>query len=319
MMPSQLLLTNTNKLKTITQMKKIFAFAAAATVVLCACSNGGVPKGNPKSDLDTLSYELGVANSQGVKMYLAMQLGVDTAYMDEFYKGFAAAAQAGDDKKKAAYYAGIQIGQQIGTQVYSAANQELFGQDSTKTINLAQLVAGFIDGAKGSPIIPMDTIRKELNKRVEAYKDQYLSQTYGENKQKSEKFIADKAKEAGVQKLPGGTLYKVITEGSGAKPEANAKVQVVYEGKTLDGNIFDSSEKNNGGKATEIALSQVIPAWQEALVQMPEGSEWELYVPYDQAYGNRDMGEIKPYSALIFKIKLEQANSDVTATAEGRK
>ena len=89
-------------------------------------------------------------------------------------------------------------------------------------------------------------------------------------------------------------------------------MQVIYEGKTIDGNVFDSSEKNNEGKPTEIILSQVIPAWQQALAKMPQGSEWELYVPYDQAYGNRDMGEIKPYSALIFKIKLVNANSDVT-------
>lgn len=299
-------------------MKKIFAIAAAALVAFSACNNGGIPKGNPKTDLDTLSYELGVANSQGVKMYIAHQLGVDTTYMDEFFKGFAAAAQAGDDKKKAAYYAGIQIGQQIGTQLYDGINHELFGEDSTKHANLAQLVAGFIDGAKGNPLIPMDTIRKELTNRVNAYKDQVLMLTYGDNKQQSDKFIADKAKEAGMQKLPGGTLYKVITEGTGAKPEANAKVKVVYEGKTVDGNVFDSSEKNNEGKATEIVLSQVIPAWQEALVQMPEGSEWELYVPYDQAYGNQTMGEIKPFSALIFKIKLEQVNSDVTDSASGR-
>ena len=293
-------------------MKKILIIAAAAIVVLGSRSKGSIPSGNPKTDLDTLSYELGVANSQGVKMYLANQLGVDTAYMDEFYKGFAAAAQAGDDKKLAAYYAGIQIGQQIGTQVYSAANSELFGQDSTKTVNLEQLVAGFIEGTKGEPIIPMETIRTELNKRVEAYKDQYLSKTFGDNKKKSDEFIAKKATEEGVEKLKGGTLYKVLTKGNGPVPQKGAKVQVIYEGKTIDGNVFDSSEKNNEGKPTEIMLSQVIPAWQEALAQMPQGSEWELYVPYDQAYGNRDMGEIKPYSALIFKIKLVNANSDVT-------
>ena len=213
-------------------MKKILIIAAAAIVVLGSCSKGSIPSGNPKTDLDTLSYELGVANSQGVKMYLANQLGVDTAYMDEFYKGFAAAAQAGDDKKLAAYYAGIQIGQQIGTQVYSAANSELFGQDSTKTVNLEQLVAGFIEGTKGEPIIPMETIRTELNKRVEAYKDQYLSKTFGDNKKKSDEFIAKKATEEGVEKLKGGTLYKVLTKGNGPVPQKGAKVQVIYEGKT---------------------------------------------------------------------------------------
>lgn len=294
-------------------MKKIFIIATATVVAFASCNKGGIPKGNPETDLDTLSYELGVANSQGVKEYIANQLGVDTAYMDEFYKGFAAAAQAGDDKKLAAYYAGVQIGQQVGTQVYSAANSELFGSDSTKTINLTQLVAGFIEGAKGEPKISLDVIKKELTKRVDSYKDQNLSKTYGENKKKSEAFIAKKAKEAGVLTLPGGTLYKVITAGNGPVPSPSNKVQVIYEGKTIDGNVFDSSEKNNDGKPTEVMLNQVVPGWQQALQKMPEGSEWELYIPYDQAYGNRDMGAIKPYSALIFKIKLVNANSDVTA------
>ena len=75
-------------------MKKILFIAAVATVVFGSCNKNSIPKGAPKTNLDTLSYELGVANSQGVKMYIANQLGVDTAYMDEFYKGFAAAAQA---------------------------------------------------------------------------------------------------------------------------------------------------------------------------------------------------------------------------------
>lgn len=294
-------------------MKKTLLIVAAAIVAFGSCNKGGIPKGNPETDLDTLSYELGVANSQSVKMYIANQLGVDTAYMDEFYKGFAAAAQAGNDKKLAAYYAGVQIGQQVGTQVYSAANSELFGSDSTKTINLTQLVAGFIEGAKGEPKINLEQIKRELTKRVEAYKDQNLTKTYGENKKKSDAFIAQKAKEADVKKLPGGTLYKVISEGKGPVPAPTNKVQVIYEGKTIDGNVFDSSEKNNGGKPTEVMLNQVVPGWQEALSIMPEGSEWELYIPYDQAYGNRDMGTIKPYSALIFKIKLVNANSDVTA------
>lgn len=294
-------------------MKKTLLIVAAAIVAFGSCNKGGIPKGNPETDLDTLSYELGVANSQGVKMYIANQLGVDTSYMDEFYKGFAAAAQAGNDKKLAAYYAGVQIGQQVGTQVYSAANSELFGSDSTKTINLTQLVAGFIEGAKGEPKINLEQIKRELTKRVEAYKDQNLTKTYGENKKKSDAFIAQKAKEADVKKLPGGTLYRVISEGTGPVPAPTNKVQVIYEGKTIDGNVFDSSEKNNGGKPTEVMLNQVVPGWQEALSIMPEGSEWELYIPYDQAYGNRDMGTIKPYSALIFKIKLVNANSDVTA------
>ncbi len=295
-------------------MKKILFIAAAAIIACGSCNKGSIPKGDPQTDLDTLSYELGVANSQGVKTYLAYQLGIDTAYMDAFYKGFAAAAQAGNDKKLAAYFAGIQVGQLIGIQVFSAANSELFGTDSTQTINLSQLVAGFVEGTKGEPIISMETIRRELTQRINDYRDKNLMKTYGDNKKQSDEFIAKKAKEEGVKKLPGGTLYKVITEGTGPKPESHNKVQVIYEGRTIDGNVFDGSEKNNEGKPTEIMPNQVIPGWKEALLEMNEGSEWELYVPYDQAYGNLDQAVIKPFSALIFKIKLVNANSDVTAT-----
>lgn len=299
-------------------MKKIFLISMTALVALSACNKGGVPKGDPKTNLDTLSYELGVANSQGVKQYLAYQLGVDTAYMDEFYKGFAAAAQASDDKKLQAYFAGVQLGTQMGAQVYAAANSELFGTDSTKTINLRQMVAGFVEGAKGTSLIPVDVVRKELTKRVDTYKNDNLMKTYGANKTKGEQFIAKKAKEQGVQKLPGGTLYKVLTAGNGPVPTIDNKVQVIYEGRLIDGTVFDSSAKTAEGKPTEVGIRNVIPAWQEALTQMPEGSEWELYVPYDQAYGNHDMGTIKPFSALVFKIKLVNANSDVTATEATR-
>ena len=121
-------------------MKKFLFIAAAAVVAFASCNKGGIPKANLDTELDTLSYELGVANSQGVKMYLANQLGVDTAYMDEFYKGFAAAAQAGDDKKLAAYYAGVQIGQQIANQMMPGINRELFGSDSTQTISMKNFI-----------------------------------------------------------------------------------------------------------------------------------------------------------------------------------
>ena len=75
-----------------------------------ACGNG-TPKANLKSDVDSMSYAIGMAQTQGLKDYLVERLGVDTAYMGEFIKGLNEGANAGDNKKKAAYYAGIQIGQ----------------------------------------------------------------------------------------------------------------------------------------------------------------------------------------------------------------
>ena len=95
-------------------MKK-FSFAALAAisaVMMFACGNG-TPKASLKSDIDTVSYAIGMAQTQGLKDYLVGRMGVDTAYMDAFIKGLNEGANAGDDKKRAAYFAGIQIGQQI--------------------------------------------------------------------------------------------------------------------------------------------------------------------------------------------------------------
>jgi FKBP-type peptidyl-prolyl cis-trans isomerase FklB len=80
------------------------------------------------------------------------------------------------------------------------------------------------------------------------------------------------------------------------------KVKVHYEGRLLDGTVFDSSYKR--GEPSEMTPKQVIKGWTEALTMMPEGSKWQLYIPYDLAYGDREAGQIKPYSMLIFDVEL---------------
>ena len=105
-------------------MKKLFFGAmmmafAAATFVSCGNST---PKADLKDEVDTLSYAMGMAQTQGLKEYLSDRLQIDTAYMDDFIKGLNDGANAGDDKKKAAYYAGIQIGQQISNQMVKGIN-----------------------------------------------------------------------------------------------------------------------------------------------------------------------------------------------------
>ena len=86
-------------------------------------------------------------------------------------------------------------------------------------------------------------------------------------------------------------------------PKDTSLVKVNYEGKTLDGKVFDSSYKR--GQAAEFRANQVIKGWSEALQQMPAGSTWEVYIPQELAYGERQQGaDIKPFSMLIFKIEL---------------
>ncbi len=100
--------------------------------------------------------------------------------------------------------------------------------------------------------------------------------------------------------------YKVIKEGNGPIPADTSWVKVNYEGRTIDGNVFDSSYKNKN--PLKLRCNQVIKGWTEALVRMPAGSVWEVYIPQELAYGDREQGQIKPFSTLIFKIELISAN-----------
>jgi FKBP-type peptidyl-prolyl cis-trans isomerase FklB len=109
-------------------------------------------------------------------------------------------------------------------------------------------------------------------------------------------------KAEGVKALEGGVLYKVIKEGNGEMPKDTSRVRVHYEGKTIDGQVFDSSYKRN--EPVTLRANQVIKGFTEALVHMPVGSVWEVYIPQDMAYGEREAGQIKPFSTLIFKIEL---------------
>ena len=279
------------------------ALAAVSAVMMYACGNG-TPKANLKSDVDTVSYAIGMAQTQGLKDYLVGRLGVDTAYMDDFIKGLNEGANAGDDKKKAAYYAGIQIGQQISNQMVKGINHELFGDDSTKTISLKNFMAGFVAGTTGKGgLMTVDSAAQVAQEMMRAIKAKNLEKEFGGNKAEGEKFLAENAKKEGVKVLPSGVQYKVIKEGTGAMPKDTSLVKVHYEGKTIDGKVFDSSYKRN--EPADFRANQVIKGWTDALVHMPAGSIWEVYIPQDLAYGERQQGtDIKPFSTLIFKIEL---------------
>ena len=286
-------------------MKK-FTFAAVAAVsavMMFACGNG-TPKANLKSDVDTVSYAIGMAQTQGLKDYLVGRLGIDTTYMDDFIKGLNEGANAGDDKKRAAYYAGIQIGQQISNQMVRGINHELFGDDSTKTISLKNFMAGFVAGTTGKGgLMTVDSAQQVAQEMMRAIKAKNMEKEFGPNKEAGEKYLAANAKKEGVKVFEDGVQYKVIKEGTGALPKDTSLVKVHYEGKTIDGKVFDSSYER--GKPAEFRANQVIKGWTEALVHMPAGSIWEVYIPQELAYGERQQGaDIKPFSALIFKIEL---------------
>lgn len=122
-------------------------------------------------------------------------------------------------------------------------------------------------------------------------------------KAEGEAFLTENAKKEGVVTLPSGLQYKVITEGNGNKPTANQQVKCHYEGTLINGAKFDSSYDRN--EPAVFPVNGVIQGWVEALQLMPVGSKWELYIPYNLAYGERGAGQsIPPYATLIFIVEL---------------
>lgn len=122
-------------------------------------------------------------------------------------------------------------------------------------------------------------------------------------KAEGEAFLAENAKKEGVVTLPSGLQYKVITEGNGNRPTASQQVKCHYEGTLINGAKFDSSYDRN--EPAIFPVNGVIQGWVEALQLMPVGSKWELYIPYNLAYGERGAGQsIPPYATLIFTVEL---------------
>ena len=289
-------------------MKKVSIFMAIAAAASLASCTAQAPKANLKTDIDSLSYSIGMAQTQGLKGYLTGRLDVDTAYMAEFIKGLNEGANK-TSKKDIAYMAGLQIGQQISNQMMKGINQELFAGDSTKTISKDNFMAGFIAGTleKGG-VRTMEAAQEYTRTAMETIKAKAMEEKYADNKAAGEKFLAENKAKEGVKTTESGLQYKVITEGKGEIPADTCKVKVNYKGTLIDGTEFDSSYKRN--EPATFRANQVIKGWTEALTMMPVGSKWELYIPQELAYGSRESGQIKPFSTLIFEVELVGIEKD---------
>ena len=283
-------------------MKK-FTFVAAmaiAAVTLTSCGGASTPKANLKSDVDSLSYALGVTLAdQLVEYNMLDQMGVDSAFVAEFLKGVNEAANAKDDKKKQAYYAGLQIGSDLNSRIIPNMERQFFEGDSTMSINRSDLLAAFFGVLKDKNAVMTSEDAQTL---ADNFQQKMKEAKFAEQKAEGEKFLAENKSKEGVQTTESGLQYKILKEGTGAIPTESDKVKVHYEGKLIDGTVFDSSLER--GEPITFPVTGVIKGWTEALEMMPVGSEWELYIPQDLAYGDREAGNIPPYSTLIFKVQL---------------
>ena len=281
---------------------------ALALIVVGATFNSAKAQQAPASRIDSLSYSIGMAQTQGLKEYLKNNLKIDLNYLDDFVKGLREGT-ADNSQAKVAYYAGTQIGQQIQRQMMPAINKDVFGAESTQSISLDQFMAGFISGVTGKDgVMSVSDAQALATRLTKEVKDEVLLQQYGANKKAGEDFLAAKAKlakkkKSGITVLPSGLMYKVLVKGNGPVAKETDKVKVKYEGRLIDGTVFDSSEKH-GGEPVSFAPNQVIKGWTEALTMMPVGSKWQLYIPQELAYGSHDAGQIKPFSALIFDVEV---------------
>lgn len=288
--------------------------AAAATLVAPAQTQASpsfvVPSANLTSKDDSIAYIFGLSQAEGLKSFMKQQLGIDSIYTDSFSQGINDRLNVDpNDKAKQAYNQGMNIGSQI-EQMAANLSKEYYAADPDKKIDPKTIAAGIFAGLYGKDAMSSQDAMKEFNSRLEAQKSANQERLYGKNKEEGAAFLAENKTKEGVVELPSGLQYKVITMGTGEKPKPTSKVKVNYVGRLIDGTEFDSSYKRK--EPTSFKCNQVIKGWTEALCLMTEGSTWELYIPYNLAYGERAAGKIPPFSTLIFTVELLEIE-DATA------
>lgn len=282
-------------------MKKIVIVALMAIAVGlfsgCGNSNKKSDTGTQK-DEDSLAYAMGILESQQMKAAMS-QIGVDSAYIDEFIKGVKDGIKNSGDKKKDAYNKGLAIGISENMRFKQMIYPQLFANDSTKTLPMDKFMEGFTAGMKGKKG-KMDAQQAQMVFQTAGTKIQqrYFEKAYGASKKANDAFMAKIAKQPGVKSLGNGVYYKEIKAGNGKTPTAQDMTKVNYEGRTIDNKVFDKQNNAN------MPVSGMIPGWTLALTHMKAGATWEVYIPYEAGYGSQDKGQIKPYSTLIFKITL---------------
>lgn len=264
---------------------------------------------NLKNAEDSLAYACGMAQSRGLIEYLDTARKVNLTYLKEFKEGLFFGTGQNTNKypkyeqeRQRAFNEGIQIGNQIRYGMVPSINKDVYITDSTKSISIPHLMAGFIDGMdQNFEIMNRDKAQEVYIRLIANIRTSLLKNKYADNKRAGEEFLKENKKKDGVVVLSSGVQYKIIKQGSGKKPTVNSRVTVKYEGRLIDGTIFDS---NFEGEPTTFSCNQVIPGFSEILTHMPVGSTWEVYIPQELAYGESDMGTIKPFSMLIFEIHL---------------
>lgn len=289
---------------------KAFKFIIIILSLLVCVSTNAAKKPKKKkvaevAKVDTVpmadfSYAYGIAQTNGLMSYLVQRMGVDTAYIAYFLNGFDDPTMDESAKQMKAYTVGKEIRQQVESQIIPQVNKQI--NDSVDLLNKQRFIEGFRSAIAGNATLTGDSAQTLASKQLEYYNNVKMEAKYGKNRTDGEAFLKANAKKDSVKTTPSGLQYKVLTMGTGETPTATDKVKVNYEGKLIDGTVFDSSYQRN--QPATFGCNQVIKGWTEALTMMPVGSTWELYIPQELGYGSREAGKIPPFSTLIFKVEL---------------
>ena len=283
-------------------MKRTIILTVIITVMGLSSCTSFSSKTELKTEIDTLSYFWGLSRTDGVINYLTIQVGIDTIYLEDFYKGFRDGVKH-YSPKDLAYLEGKRIAQMINNQWVTNLNNDIFMGDSGQTVNRKALLSGFYQGVKKHNETNTMQTQTYAQMLMEQVKENYRKEKYAEQIEASEKFLADNKNKPGVTTTASGLQYKIVTAGTGEIPDGKNKVKVNYRGTLVDGTEFDSSYKNNA--PVSFRINGVIKGWSEALLMMPVGSKWELYIPSELAYGLAGQPPaIPPYATLIFEIEL---------------
>jgi FKBP-type peptidyl-prolyl cis-trans isomerase FklB len=249
---------------------------------------------------DTLSQAFAIMQAQGFNTYMLEAKGIDSTKIEKVYQGILDNLDLNASDK--AYNVGVNIGDQILDQILPYIQSDLF-MGEADALNQKAFFAAFVASLRGEELMMNDMeagafVREQSQAKYAAK----MEADFGENKAAGIAFLENNKTQEGVKVTPSGLQYLVLKEGKGANPKVTDKVKVHYHGTLIDGTVFDSSVER--GTPAEFGLTQVIPGWTEGVQLMNKGAKYRFFIPFELAYGDRQMGEIKPYSALIFEVEL---------------
>lgn len=235
------------------------------------------------------------------KIFFIVALGLFGAQIHAEDKAPATELTLKDQKEKASYSIGFEIGEGMKQQKLD--------------IDPDLIIRGLRDGISGKDGLlshqEMSAVMEIFEKDIEARRQKELVELPEKNRKEGATFLEENKKKEGIKilevKMPDGKIselqYQVIREGTGATPKLGDRVSTHYRGTLLDGTEFDSSYSRNA--PTSFGLRQVIKGWQEALQLMKVGSKWQLFIPSELAYSDKGAGRtIGPNATLIFDIEL---------------